>query len=838
MQLETESRLPKEIDTAEVEAYCQRLWDELGIYLYDPNETGEVFSIDTPPPYVSASHLHVGHAMSYAQAEFIVRYHRMNGRKIFYPMGFDDNGLPTERYVEKTFKINKSKTTRSEFRALCLQTTTEGAKEYEKLWRALGLSVDWNLRYSTIDDHCQRTSQKSFIELYKLGRIYRSHEPVLWDPILETSLAQADLETIERKGKLHDIVFKGVDGSPLTISTTRPELLPACVALYCNSKDERYTHLLGQTATVPLFGQTVPVLADDDVDPAFGTGLMMVCTFGDSEDVRRWKRDGLQLRIVVSNNGRLADLAGEFAGLKTDEARGKIVTALTEAGALTGSKAVDQVVSVSDRSDAPVEFVMAPQWFIRVMDMKDELLERAKELKWFPEWMQIRLEDWIKGLKYDWNISRQRFYGVPVPVWFCAKCGEVVLADEAALPVDPVESKPPVTACPKCGASEFTPDADVLDTWMTSSVSPLINSNWAGTPGRIGDASVYPMTVRVQAFEIIRTWLFYTVVKSHLHTNSLPWESVMISGWGLNENGKKISKRDLEQYTDANGYNRYDPYAVIQKFGADSVRYWASGGSLGHDLRYNEKDVQIGRKLVVKLWNAARFADLQMGAYDPVKDFVPFAERTPEDRWLLAELNKVLPAAKKAFEGYSYHEAREETDRFFWSVFCDDYLELIKDRFWTPENYSEQTRASARTTLFESLRIVLGLYAPFLPFVTEYLYQQFYKTHEQASSLHKSAWPQANAEWDVTVPEMEVLSAILRAVRGLRTTSKVSQTRRLARVTLDVTGAKPEIAATVERMQASIRAAVRTLELVYGTVGDAAETATDLEGVRVGIAVE
>jgi valyl-tRNA synthetase len=838
MQLETESRLPKEIDTAEVEAYCQRLWDELGIYLYDPNETGEVFSIDTPPPYVSASHLHVGHAMSYAQAEFIVRYYRMNGRKIFYPMGFDDNGLPTERYVEKTFKINKSKTTRSEFRALCLQTTTEGAKEYEKLWRALGLSVDWNLRYSTIDDHCQRTSQKSFIELFKLGRIYRSHEPVLWDPILETSLAQADLETIERKSKLHDIVFTGADGSPLTISTTRPELLPACVALYCNSKDERYTHLLGQTATVPLFGQTVPVLADDDVDPAFGTGLMMVCTFGDSEDVRRWKRDGLQLRIVVSNNGRLTDLAGEFAGLKTDEARGKIVAALTEAGALTGSKAVDQVVSVSDRSDAPVEFVMAPQWFIRVMDMKDELLERAKELKWFPEWMQIRLEDWIKGLKYDWNISRQRFYGVPVPVWFCAKCGEVVLADESALPVDPVESKPPVSACPKCGASEFTPDADVLDTWMTSSVSPLINSNWAGTPGRIGDASVYPMTVRVQAFEIIRTWLFYTVVKSHLHTNSLPWESVMISGWGLNENGKKISKRDLEQYTDANGYNRYDPYAVIQKFGADSVRYWASGGSLGHDLRYNEKDVQIGRKLVVKLWNAARFADLQMGAYDLVKDYVPFAERTPEDRWLLAELNKVLPAAKKAFEGYSYHEAREETDRFFWSVFCDDYLELIKDRFWTPENYSEQMRASARTTLFESLRIVLGLYAPFLPFVTEYLYQQFYKTHEQVASLHKSAWPQANAKWDVTVPEMEVLSAILRAVRGMRTTSKVSQTRRLAKVTLDVTGAMPEIAATVERMQASIRAAVRTLELVYGTVGDAAETATDLEGVRVGIAVE
>ena len=834
MQLETESRLPKEIDTAEVEAYCQQLWDELGIYSYNPDAPGETFSIDTPPPYVSASHLHVGHAMSYAQAEFIVRYHRMNGRKIFYPMGFDDNGLPTERYVEKTFKINKSKTTRSEFRKLCLSVTTEGAKEYEKLWRALGLSVDWKLRYSTIDDHCQRTSQKSFIELYKAGRIYRSNEPVLWDPVLETSLAQADLETIERKGKLHDIVFTGADGSPLTISTTRPELIPACVALYCNSKDARYTHLIGKTAIVPLSGHSVPILGDDDVDPAFGTGLMMVCTFGDGEDVRRWKRDGLALRIAIGANGRMTELAGEFAGLKSEEARGKIVQKLTEAGVLTGSKTVDQVVSVSDRSDAPVEFVMAPQWFIRVLDMKDELLKRAAELKWFPEWMQVRLEDWIKGLKYDWNISRQRFYGVPVPVWFCAQCGDVILADEKNLPVDPTESKAPVDKCPKCGSTEFTPDADVLDTWMTSSVSPLINSNWAGTPGRIGDARLYPMTVRVQAFEIIRTWLFYTLVKSHLHTNSLPWANVMISGWGLNENGKKISKRDLEQYTDANGYNRYDPYAVVQKFGADAVRYWAAGGSLGHDLRYNEKDVQIGRKLVVKLWNAARFADMQMGAYDPAKDFVPFNERTPEDRWLLAELNKVLPAARKGFEGYSYHEAREQTDRFFWTIFCDDYLELIKDRFWTPENYSEQTRASARATLWESLRIVLALYAPFLPFVTEYLYQQFYKGHETASSLHVSTWPQAKPEWNVTVPEMDVLGAILRAVRGLRTTAKVSQTRRLARVTLDVSGAKPEVQATIEQMQASIRAAVRTVEMSYGT----AETPTDLDGVKVDIAVE
>ena len=833
MQIESESRLSKEVDTAEVEEFCQRLWDELGIYRYDAGDEREVFSVDTPPPYVSASHLHVGHAMSYAQAEFIVRFQRMNGRRIFYPMGFDDNGLPTERFVEKEYKIDKSKTTRSYFRKLCLEVTQKGAQEYERLWRALGLSVDWSLRYSTIDDHCQRTAQKSFVELFKMGRIYRSHEPVLWDTVLETSLAQADLETIDRKSKLHDIVFTDDDGSPLTISTTRPELLPACVALYCNAKDERYHHLIGKTATVPLFGHTVPILADDDVDPLFGTGLMMVCTFGDSEDVRRWKRDSLQLRIVVGNNGRLTEIGGEFAHLKSEEARNKIVRSLTEAGSLIGSKPIDQKISVSERSGTPVEFVMAQQWFIRVLDLKEELLERADQLGWFPDWMKIRLEDWIKGLKYDWNISRQRFYGVPVPVWLCENCDEAILPDESMLLVDPLETKCPADKCPKCGATAFRPDPDVLDTWMTSSMSPLINSNWAGTPGRLGDRNVYPMTVRVQAFEIIRTWLFYTLVKSHLHTGSLPWKSVMISGWGLNENGKKISKRDLDQYTDASGYNRYEPYAVIRKFGADSVRYWASGGSLGHDLRYNEKDVQIGRKLVVKLWNAARFIDLQIGTYNLISVPMPFEERTPEDRWLLAELNRILPVTRDAFERYNYHEAREATDKFFWTIFCDDYLELVKDRFWTPEQYPEDSRASARVTLWESFRIVLSLYAPFLPFVTEYIFQKFYAEHESTASLHQTEWPAAQAEWQVVVPEMEMLGAILRAVRGLRTSQKIGQTRRLASVTLDISNASQEVAQKIVLMKSSIRAAVRTSELIYA----AASFSTEIKGVNVDISL-
>jgi valyl-tRNA synthetase len=435
----TNIELDKNFENEQVEEACRALWDETGIYRYDPDAPGAIFSVDTPPPYVSAAHLHVGHAMSYAQAEFVIRYHRMNGRKVFYPMGFDDNGLPTERYVEKTYNINKRKTTRAEFRALCLEETAKGGAHYAELWKALGLSVDWRTKYSTIDDHCRATSQKSFLDLYRKGRIYRSDEPVLWDTHFETALAQADLDTIERKGKLHDVAFKSLQGDDLVISTTRPELIPACVALYCNPHDERYTHLVGSKAVVPLFGHEVPILTDPDVKLDFGTGLMMVCTFGDGEDVKKWKRDGLDLRLVITQDGKMNALAGPFEGLELHVARKRIIEALGESGQDLGFKMVDQVVSVSDRSQVPVEFHMTPQWFIKVLDAKDRWLARSAEINWHPAWMKTRLDHWVDGLKYDWNISRQRFYGVPFPLWFCDGCGHVILAEESQLPVDPLE---------------------------------------------------------------------------------------------------------------------------------------------------------------------------------------------------------------------------------------------------------------------------------------------------------------------------------------------------------------------------------------------------------------
>ncbi len=828
---ESVRELPKLADLEEVEEKCRKLWESEKIYRYHPEQDGEIFSIDTPPPYVSAAHLHVGHAMSYTQAEFVVRYQRMRGRKIFYPMGFDDNGLPTERYVERKYQINKRNTTRSEFRALCIKETQEGAKTYEELWRALGLSVDWTLRYSTIDEHCRRTSQASFIDLYEKGHAYRADEPVLWDTHFETALSQADLESTERKTKLNDIVFHLPDGQEVIISTTRPELLPACVALYFHPADERYRHLLGKKAVVPIFGQEVPVRADDEVLTDFGSGLMMVCTFGDSQDVARWKRDGLETRLVVDSRGKLTEEAGEFAGMPIDLGRKRILEKLDAEGLLKNVQPLKQSVSVSDRSGVPAEFLMARQWFIRVLDLQEEMLERSRQLRWHPDWMQVRLEDWVRGLKYDWNISRQRFYGVPFPVWYCAGCEQVVLAPREMLPVDPIETPCPVSSCAGCGGSEFVAEEDVMDTWMTSSLTPLINANWVETPGRKGAMDLHPMTVRVQAFEIIRTWLFYTLVKSHLHCDSLPWTHVMISGWGLSEQGKKISKRDLEKHTDQSGYNRYEPYSVIRKFGADALRCWAAKTSLGHDSRYSEREVKEGRRLTIKLWNAARFSLMNVGDFDPRSEHLAAEERTVEDRWLLARLQGIVEQATSSLDAYDYAKAFEQLEKFFWATFCDDYLEMVKDRFWNPERYPDQARRSAQWTLWEGLRTILGLFAPYLPFVTEELYQQIYRPWEEAVSIHVTPWPAGDDSWSSETPEMELIETILKAVRSLRTEYRISQTKQLSELVLDLDGAQPEHAEAIRRMEASLQSVSRATAVRYGE----AEHESGIEGVRLQI---
>jgi len=623
--------LDTQVDLQQITENSLNLWDSKNIHKFNPESKKSIFSVDTPPPYVSASHLHVGHAMSYTQAEIIVRYQRMKGKEIFYPMGFDDNGLPTERHVEKLHDIkDKTHIARSDFRNLCVKETQRGAVAYEDLWRSLGISVDWNLRFSTINKRCQKVGQLSFIDLYKKGLLYRSEEPVLWDTQFQTALAQADLENIERKGKLYDIAFHDENGDPLVISTTRPELIPACVGLFFNPNDNRYAHLIGSKAIAPIFEYEVPILTSEQVDMEFGTGLMMVCTFGDSEDVEKWKEHKLETRICINSDGKMNDLAKQYAGMPVEEARSRIVKDLKEKELVLDTKTVTQNVSVGERSEKPVEFNMTPQWFIKVLDNKEKFLKRAEELNWHPSHMKVRLINWIEGLKYDWNISRQRYYGVPIPVWYVLddekEIIDIIIADESSLPVDPTETQPPKWALEKYPDNEIIPETDVMDTWMTSSVSPMINSNWSSLDEDISDNGIYPMSIRVQAHEIIRTWLFYTLIKAEYHTDSLPWENAMISGWGLNEQGKKISKRSLEKETDSNGYNRYNPEHLINKYGADAVRYWAGGAKLGQDLKFSEKEIKRGKSVVTKLWNASRMAFIYMKNFDVKNDYIKYED--------------------------------------------------------------------------------------------------------------------------------------------------------------------------------------------------------------------
>lgn len=778
-------------DHLSVEAEARAIWEAADVYKCQ----GMDFTVDTPPAYVSADHLHVGHAMSYSQPDFIVRYRRMRGERVFYPMGFDDNGLPTERYVEQKLGLTAASMPRAEFVALCLAETRRGGAAYEELWRRLGLSVDWSLRYSTIDERCQRMAQTSFVKLYEAGLVRRAADPVLWCPLDLTALAQADIEDSERRSVLYRIIFAGSGGERLEIATTRPELLPGCVALYHHPSDSRYAGLTA--ATVPLSDRTVPVLTDEDVDLEFGTGLMMVCTFGDGEDVRRWRRDGLELRLVLGPDGRLGPLAGPFSGMTGAEARKAVVTALAEGGLLAGETTVRQVVGVHDRCGTPAEFQVRPQWFVAVRENAARLRKRAAELEFIPEFMRRRLEDWIDGLKWDWNISRQRRYGVPFPVWFCSSCSSPVLAPLESLPVDPLSCAAP--ACPACGSASAVPDPDVMDTWMTSSLTPQINLGWDGPV----------MSVRVQGFEIIRTWLFYTLVQSELHFRRLPWRSAMIAGWGLNEQGRKLSKRDLA------GQSRYAPDAVIAAHGADALRLWAAKARSGVDLRYTEKDVRAGRKLAVKLWNVGRFIGMHAGEVSAPA--VP--ERDLVDRWLLAHFAVTVTSATEAFESSDYATAYAVVSRFFWSVFCDRYLEWIKDRL----------DDSALATLREAFRVLLGLFAPFAPFVTEALYQRFFAAREGAASLHVTAWPAVSPSWQGSTSHGDQLAVLVDATRALRSAARLGSNTRLSAVVLQ---AHSDDARSVALALAGpLRYAARADEVAWAP----AEHPSGLDGITIGI---
>ena len=767
-------KLAKKYNHLESEPKWQKFWEDEKLYQFHEKSDKPIYSVDTPPPYVSADHLHQGHIMSYSQAEFVVRYKRMQGFNVYYPMGFDDNGLPTERFVEKKYKVNKKTISRPDFIKLCLKETKIGAKTYRKLWTELGISVDWSKTYSTINPLCQRWSQWSFIDLYNKGKIYRDDKPILWCTTCQTAIAQADLEPEERKTKLVHIKVKIKDtGEDLVFTTTRPELLPACMGISVNPDDKRYKHLIGKKVIMPLTNVELEITADKEgVDPKFGTGVVYFCSYGGGECIEWLARHSDTKPIHILNpDGKFNDKAGKYKGLSIGEARKKITEDLEREGALEKIENLNNITHVHERCSTDVEYIPTQQWFVKLLDSKEKLLEFGKKLNWYPENMHKKYIDWVGSLKWDWCISRQRYYGVPFPLWYCKECGEVILSDEKNLPVDPSVDKPK-NSCPKCKSRKVKPELDVMDTWMTSSMTPYIIRDL------IENDKVFPNTLRPQAFEIIRTWLFYSVVKAYFHDNSIPFKDVMISGHGLDQHGRKISKR-LGNYV--------DPNKIIEQYGADSLRYWSCGASLGNNLRFQEEEVKEGKKLLNKLFNVAKFSLMHLENQRHPMSLKDIGCLSQIDLWILTKLQKTIKSCTEAFDSYEYSRVKNILYDFFWKDLADNYLEIAKYRLYSEDKKDIKSKEAAQYTLYQCLLNIVKLWAPLLPHITEEIWQAYFKEKEGDKSVHISSWPEVNKE--IIDEENEKLGdlsiEILSYVRKEKSDNNISLAKDIKEVIID-----------------------------------------------------
>lgn len=726
----------------EVEESIRKFWEKEKIYRFDSKKKGKIYSIDTPPPTVSGD-MHIGHAFSYSQQDFIARFRRMFEDNVFYPFGTDDNGLPTERLVERLNNVKSKKMSRAKFIELCLKTLKKITPNFIQQWKDLGISADYDVLYSTIDKNSQKISQKSFIDLFKAGRIYKKDFPTLWCPECQTSIAQAELEDKEFPSHFSTIKFD-VEGKTLPIATTRPELIPACVAVFVNPKDKRYRKLVGKKAKVPLLNFKVPILEDSSADMEKGTGAMMVCSYGDKFDVDAIKRHKLTPKIIFNYDGTLR--IDKYKGMKIREARKQILEDLKKAGLVLEQKQISHMVNVHDKCGTEVEFLPTEQWFIKILDKKKKLIEQGQNIKWYPEFMYKRYENWVKGLEWDWNISRDRHFGVSIPVWYCKNCDQIILAEEKELPLDPSEK---TKKCPKC-KKKAEPETKVLDTWATSSLTPQIASSL------VGDKIKIPYSLRPQAHDIIRTWAFYTIVKAYFHENQIPWKNVVVSGFVRLE-GEKMSK--------SKG-NVIRPQDAMEKYGADALRFWAAGSKLGEDLNYQEKDLLAGKKMVNKLINSSRFVFMNMKR-KPKKP----KKLEKIDDLFLNELNAVVSNVTNRFENYEYSLAKLNTEELFWRDFCDNYLEVVK---WRVYNGNKREKESAFYTLYISLLSILKLLAPIMPFVTEHIYQEYFRKHEKEKSIHLTEWPKFNKKDVREEAKWLTLVQITSQIRAEKTKAKKS----------------------------------------------------------------
>lgn len=790
--------LDKKYDSLVKEEKWLNYWKKNKIYEFKPDYR-EVYSIDTPPPTVNGK-IHIGHIFSYSQAEMIARYKRLRGYNVFYPFGFDDNGLPSERLVEKEQKKKAHEIGRESFSKLCYETTNKYEEEFQDLFSKLGVSTDWSMCYKTVSSSTIKISQNSFLDLIEKGHCYHKESPALWCNECLTSIAQAELETKTIRTTFNYVNFKTVEDNEIfTIATTRPELLPAIVCVFVNPDDDKNNHLIGKTAHIPVIDVNVPIIGDEKVAIDNGTGIVMCCTFGDQTDIEWWKKYNLPLKYIFTDDGRIMDSVPNYGGLKIKEARKQIVDDLQVGGYIVKIEELEHEVQTHERCGSEVEYTVMKQWFIDIMSHKEDFLRIGNEINWYPTHMHNRYEEWVNNVAWDWCISRQRYFGVPFPVWYCKECGEPIFASKEQLPVNPLTDTPSIEKCHKCGCKEFIPESDVMDTWATSSVTPLINMKYGEKDNY--ESILKPMSLRSNASEIIRTWDFYTIVKSYYHFGIKPWDNVMISGFVMANKGEKISK--------SKGNSKVEPLDLIKQFSADVVRYWAASGRLGTDITFSEETLLRGKKLVNKIWNVSKFVQMHLEDYQD-KAFDDFEYI---DKWILGNFIDMEKEYLKYLDNYEIGLALNILEKFFWN-FCDNYIEIVKHRLYRPEEFGEKARYSGQKTIYILLYKLLQDFSIFFPFITEEIYQDIY--HDM-KSIHITEIKSLNYSFDEEIVNGNLMCEIISMVRGKKSSSNLSLKTIVKKLEIDCS---PNLKKAIEEANKDFKATLFINELVINSIND------------------
>ena len=766
-------RLPPRYEQSALEASWQKNWEQAGIYRYDPSDHSRpTYSIDTPPPYPSGE-FHMGNALNWCYFDFVARYKRMRGFNVHFPQGWDCHGLPTEVRAERTFNIKKRDVSVDRFREICVKLTTEYIDKMKTAMQSMGYSIDWNLEYRTMDPEYYKLTQLSFLQLLKRELLYRGEHPVNWCPRCETAIAEAEVEYVPSEGTLIDVNFSTEKGD-LIVATSRPEFIPACVALAVSPTDSRYMGYVGKEAVVPLVDRRIPILKDELVDASFGSGVVMICTFGDKTDVRWQHKYGLPVVKLLDPQGRLTQEAGKYVGLAIQEARKAIVDDLRSVSKIGGSKPISREIGTCWRCHTPVEILSAPQWFMKTKDMTDQIVEWTNRVAWVPDFSKNRMIEWARSLDWDWVISRQRLFGTPIPVWYCRKCGQMFAAKDEWLPVDPRSQHPPAGSCPGCGSREFVGDHDVMDTWMDSSITCAVHAGW---PDRLEEFQrLFPADLQPNGLDIVRTWDYYLMARHLALFGKAPYKTVLVNGMVRGADGRMMHK----------SYGNYvEVTEAIIKYGADSVRQWAAaGGSTGYDIPYRWADVEYGRKFLTKLWNAARLILSSLQDYDPT---LPTPKLDLLDRWLLSKLNNLAKTSTDAFENFQFNVATESTRNFIWHDLCDQYLEAVKYRLYAEHAQEDENRRAAQFTLFHTLDVVLRLLAPICPHITDALYRELWSGRLKARSIHSDAWPLPNEELidEESEKKGSIVVRVLSEVRRIKSEKRLSMKAPIKRLRVE-----------------------------------------------------